>query len=122
MARGNAWVPPSHGPGYAGIRNPDIPGDLLSNSANVWVGWRGMAWIISKPQFCCFSTYSPPNPPYADWVAFGNGFFAARSLHFGGVNVAMADGSIRFVSESIDRETWRGLGTIAGSDLPARPP
>ena len=56
MARGNAWVPKSPGPGYAGIYNPDIPDDLLSHAANVWVGWRAMAWIISKPLFCS----SPP--------------------------------------------------------------
>lgn len=36
---------------------------------------------------------------------------AARSLHPGGVCVAMADGSIRFISNSIDTVTWRAQGT-----------
>jgi prepilin-type processing-associated H-X9-DG protein len=117
MARGNAWVPKDPGPGYAGICNPDIPRDLLSNAANVWVGWRAMAWIISKPQFCSFSTYSPPNPPYADWVAVGNGFLSARSLHPGGVNATMADGSIHFIGDSIDLAAWRALGTAAGGEV-----
>ena len=117
MARGNSWVSSSPGPGYPGINNPDILNDLLSNSANVWVGWRGMAWIIGKPHFSSFSTYSAPNPPYADWVAGGNGFFAARSLHRGGVNAAMADGSVHFVSESIDLNTWRALGTVASGEV-----
>ena len=117
MARGNAWVASNPGPGYPGINNPDIVNDLLSNSANVWVGWRGMAWIIGKPQFSSFSTYSVPNPLHADWVAMGNGFFAARSLHRGGVNAAMVDGSVRFVSDSVDLDTWRAFGTVAGGEV-----
>lgn len=34
----------------------------------------------------------------------------ARSYHTGGVQVTMADGSSRFVSENIDRQTWMKLG------------
>ncbi len=36
---------------------------------------------------------------------------AARSFHPGGVMVALADGSARFVSNSISAATWRALGT-----------
>jgi prepilin-type N-terminal cleavage/methylation domain-containing protein/prepilin-type processing-associated H-X9-DG protein len=46
---------------------------------------------------------------------------AARSHHQAGVNVALADGSVRFVVDSIDLSTWRALGTRAGgepSELP----
>lgn len=120
MARGNAWVPKGPGPGYPGIRCPDIQRDLLSHSGNMWVGWRGMAWIISKSQFTAFSTYSPPNPQHADWIAFGNGFVSARSNHPGGVNAAMVDGSVRFVSNSIELSTWNAVGTIAGDEVVAR--
>lgn len=34
----------------------------------------------------------------------------ARSYHTGGVQVTLADGSARFVSENIDRQTWLKLG------------
>lgn len=36
---------------------------------------------------------------------------AARSMHPGGVNVAMADASARFISDSVDLYVWRALAT-----------
>ncbi|HKD37563.1 MAG TPA: DUF1559 domain-containing protein [Pirellulales bacterium] len=41
---------------------------------------------------------------------------AARSYHFGGVNIAMADGSIHFVENEIAVSIWRGLATMAGAE------
>jgi prepilin-type processing-associated H-X9-DG protein len=35
---------------------------------------------------------------------------SARSYHFGGVNVAFADGHVRFLSQQIDLGVWRALG------------
>ena len=34
----------------------------------------------------------------------------ARSYHPGGVNAALCDGSVRFVSETVDRLTWQNAG------------
>jgi prepilin-type N-terminal cleavage/methylation domain-containing protein/prepilin-type processing-associated H-X9-DG protein len=48
-------------------------------------------------------------PPY--------GMATARSFHPGGVNAVMADGSVRFVAETIDQWVWRGLGTRNGWEL-----
>lgn len=42
---------------------------------------------------------------------------AARSAHPGGVNAAMADGSVRFIKNSINRTTWSALGSKAGSEV-----
>jgi prepilin-type processing-associated H-X9-DG protein len=41
----------------------------------------------------------------------------SRSYHTGGVNVALADGSVRFVHSSIAGTVWRALGTIAGGEV-----
>ncbi|MDY0170318.1 MAG: DUF1559 domain-containing protein [Thermoguttaceae bacterium] len=41
----------------------------------------------------------------------------ARSRHPGGVNVAMCDGSVRFVSESIALRIWQSLATPAGGEV-----
>jgi len=42
---------------------------------------------------------------------------AARSRHTGGVNCGLADGSIRFVRNSIDIVAWRALGTMDGGEV-----
>lgn len=39
------------------------------------------------------------------------------SHHPGGIQVIMADGSVRFIATSIDRATWSALGTRNGRDL-----
>ena len=47
----------------------------------------------------------------------GGPTFAAvtsRSYHAGGVHSMMGDGSVRFVSSSINGYVWRALGTVAG--------
>jgi prepilin-type N-terminal cleavage/methylation domain-containing protein/prepilin-type processing-associated H-X9-DG protein len=43
---------------------------------------------------------------------------AARSHHAGGVNVAFADGGVRFVSDNVSLITWRQLGTAQGAKNP----
>src|SRR5262245_20273215 len=50
-----------------------------------------------------------------DGDAGGNG---ARSYNPNGVNCAMADGSIRFVTNNVDRFVWRGAITIANRETP----
>ncbi|MEN6424140.1 MAG: H-X9-DG-CTERM domain-containing protein [Phycisphaerales bacterium] len=46
---------------------------------------------------------------------------SASSRHVGGVNVLMGDASGTFVSETIDQETWRALGTNGAGDRVAQP-
>ena len=46
---------------------------------------------------------------------------AARSKHTGGVNAAMADGSVRFFSNTTDLTSWRAMGTRASGEVVANP-
>jgi len=46
---------------------------------------------------------------HADWD-WGANVVAARSWHPGGVNVALTDASVRFVSNTVALEPWRRLG------------
>jgi prepilin-type N-terminal cleavage/methylation domain-containing protein/prepilin-type processing-associated H-X9-DG protein len=89
----------------------------ITASPNSWRGYRGYAWILGKAAPTTFSTYSTPNPRHPDavWMAFG--WFSARSFHPGGVNVGLGDGSVRFVSDTIDRTTWQNLGSIADGQV-----
>jgi prepilin-type N-terminal cleavage/methylation domain-containing protein/prepilin-type processing-associated H-X9-DG protein len=53
----------------------------------------------------------------------GNNFFeeahvAARSYHSQGVNVAFADGSVKFVNNSVTLAIWKMLGTRSAGDVP----
>jgi prepilin-type processing-associated H-X9-DG protein len=43
----------------------------------------------------------------------------SRSYHPGGVNILLMDGSVRFVSQTIELVTWRALGTRAGGEVVA---
>ncbi len=43
--------------------------------------------------------------------------FASRSRHPGGVQVCLADGSARFISQNIQLELWRGLSTTRGKEV-----
>lgn len=81
-----------------------------------------------------FSTIIPPNGPQCSsgWNASAT-IATAQSFHSGGVNVGRVDGSVQFVSETINARTagtaetdvtegispygiWGALGTIAGSE------
>jgi prepilin-type processing-associated H-X9-DG protein len=39
------------------------------------------------------------------------------SRHPGGAQVVLADGAVSFIAESIDRDTWRAMGTRAGGEV-----
>jgi prepilin-type processing-associated H-X9-DG protein len=52
-------------------------------------------------------------------TAINNGAQAttASSRHARGVNVALADGSVRFVRQDVDINVWWALGSIAGGEI-----
>jgi prepilin-type processing-associated H-X9-DG protein len=65
----------------------------------------------------CFATaVFPP-----DWISVpacqNLGQFGFRSLHPGGANFAMGDGSVKFIKDSINVATYRALGSRAGGEV-----
>jgi prepilin-type N-terminal cleavage/methylation domain-containing protein/prepilin-type processing-associated H-X9-DG protein len=61
----------------------------------------------------------PPNSPLfcTRNRADGNVWASARSDHTGGVNAALADGSVHFYRDSIDVTVWRALATRGGGEV-----
>ena len=41
----------------------------------------------------------------------------SRSYHPGGVNSLLGDGSVKFIKNSVNWQTWRALGTVAGGEV-----
>jgi prepilin-type N-terminal cleavage/methylation domain-containing protein/prepilin-type processing-associated H-X9-DG protein len=83
-----------------------------------WAGLRGSSWFWGGRDWnSAFTTYLTPNSGLPDCGAHGRGWFTARSLHSGGVNVALADGSVRFISDTMNLTTWRSLATRAGGEV-----
>ena len=65
----------------------------------------------------CIDSHARTSPPPGDGnAAYLAAHIAARSYHNGGVNVCFADGSVRFIHDSIDLTTWKALGTRAGGE------
>ena len=84
---------------------------------------RQFLWFSGEIRNSAYNHYYTPNA--ANWdcitnsMAFGYtaiGWKAARSQHEGGVNLLLADGAGRFISENVSREVWRGLATRAGAE------
>jgi prepilin-type processing-associated H-X9-DG protein len=92
------------------------PPECDSGSRN-WGVMRGSTWFWGGRDWnSVFNAALVPNDPSTDCGAHGRGFFAARSNHTSGVNVALADGSVRFVNNSIQQFTWAALSTRAGNE------
>ena len=70
---------------------------------------------LNQPMFC---VNEPVQGLPCDGNAGDKGAYAgARSHHSGGINALMADGSVRFVKNSISMPTWLALNTIAGGEV-----
>ncbi len=93
-------------------------GRTWANQALVFTGdtARGYRAYEGKAFFAGFTTILPPNSPSC-MVSTGvtsphwfSGIYSAGSQHTGGAQVALADGSVRFINQSIDTGN---LGAVA---------
>ena len=100
-----------------GLSNTFALGEVASvtrSQSSVWYSATGatngtclpMNWTLQK-------TLS--DPAYANANSWsGRGF---SSFHSGGSNFGMADGSVRFVKQTVDQRTYNALGSRAGGEV-----
>jgi prepilin-type N-terminal cleavage/methylation domain-containing protein/prepilin-type processing-associated H-X9-DG protein len=83
--------------------------------------------FVGYPLHQAFSSYNHNNTPNtvpcedpseASWLSIGPlGSAPATSNHPGGVNVGFSDGSVRFVKNTVNVQTWWALGTRGGGEV-----
>ena len=99
-------------------------------------GRTGLSWQDGQPHYVGFNTVLPPNAPSCGEDSANSGdqhhlVLPPTSRHPGGVNVLLVDGSVRFISETIDTGNlgvrqpdrgpsrygvWGALGSKAGGE------
>jgi prepilin-type N-terminal cleavage/methylation domain-containing protein/prepilin-type processing-associated H-X9-DG protein len=96
------------------------PASAICSAAGTRVKYRGQQYYRAIGPMGFFSHTLVPNSKLFD-CANSDGYNAAhvasRSKHPGGVNVSFADGSVRFIKDTVNPITWSALGTRAGGEV-----
>lgn len=94
---------------------------------------RGFSWANGEYRTTLYNHARPPNADAIDCLSAlmntpdksrmyaSYGWRPPRSRHRGGVTIGLADGSVRFVSDSVDRAVWQAAATIAGGEVERLP-
>lgn len=76
----------------------------------------GAPWLDGFLHTAIFKAVAPPNRKSC-YMYPARLVMTVSSQHPGGVNVGFCDGSVRFIKDSIDRVTWRSLGSMNGGEV-----
>jgi prepilin-type processing-associated H-X9-DG protein len=76
----------------------------------------GAPWTYGYHSTTVYFHVGPPNSSSCMYPS-GRIGTAARSNHTNGVNLALCDGSVRFISNSIPLSTWRAMGSRNGGEV-----
>ena len=98
------------------ISNPNLL-SLFPSIVNSYRGNRGESWIRGVPHATTINGYLTPNHRIPDIGFHGRGFYAARSMHGSGVQLGFADGSVRFIANSVDESAYRNTFSANGSEI-----
>jgi prepilin-type processing-associated H-X9-DG protein len=93
----------------ANTTSPALATGLIAQGTYYWDGHPGVTLYnhVMTP-----NTWSCNNNNIND-----GGAATAASRHSGGINLAMCDGSVRFIKTTVSNVTWWALGTRAGSEV-----
>ncbi len=134
-----AWTPyvrDGGNPSAPNVPPPVQPGDVGSFGGSFKADSGHTEWVDGHVHQTCFTTTFAPNTlvPFVsgaktysiDFTSSREGKSAtaityaavtSRSQHIGGVNVCLTDGSVRFLSQTVELATWRALGTRGGGEV-----
>jgi prepilin-type processing-associated H-X9-DG protein len=89
----------------------------VGESVPEWCRHTWWYWFNAVAATCAIPLNYKPEPDLqvameGDW--WHNYSFLSR--HSGGAHFALVDGSVKFVSASIDRDTYRALATVDASE------
>lgn len=95
-----------------GTSNTIIAGERRTDTASGWYStWVGMVPEGEEAFQRILGVFDhPPNDPSAHFDDFS-------SQHPGGAHFLLTDGHIRFVSENVDENVYRSIGTINGEEI-----
>ncbi len=105
---------------------------LPGTAQATYSGSFGAQWLLSCDYTTANNAYSHVMTPngiscagnqdpslsisHPDWGGIGAAI-TATSNHPGGVNMAFCDGSVKFIKDSVNIQTWWALGTRAGKEI-----
>jgi prepilin-type N-terminal cleavage/methylation domain-containing protein/prepilin-type processing-associated H-X9-DG protein len=95
---------------------------LPNTTATTWTNRMGFCWIYAYCQHVAISSYEHVSAPNSipcqsstdqSWLTYGGPLSAipASSNHTSGVNLCMADGSVKFIKDTVSLPTWWALGS-----------
>lgn len=85
------------------------------NSGLRWANWWG-PWAAYNSSI--FKTWSADGQtPRGPCTVNCNNNWGIYAFHTGGANILLCDGSVHFISESLDRDIFAGLVTKAGNEV-----
>lgn len=85
----------------------------INNLANQFPLFMGAPWMHGQHTYLHVTV---PNSKSCGFFLALRAVMPPSSRHVGGVHLQMCDGSVRFVSNSVDLNTWRAVGTRAGGE------
>jgi prepilin-type processing-associated H-X9-DG protein len=80
----------------------EIYADPMSAGINMWyTPWVDPSWVPYKPRV---------GVPHTWWAN-------AASLHPGGCNFTLGDGSVHFIAQTVDKKVLLALATMSGGEV-----
>lgn len=132
----NPYVRDGKNPGTIGALRPKTPSEVSLLGGNFKSNSGHTEWVDARIHQTGFTTTFGPNTSVTfikDGKEYDIDFnssregksttdptyasVTSRSWHTGGVQAGLADGSVHFLSSSIDQEVWRALGTRSAGEV-----